>query len=162
MDPSTQLQISTQANDGGMMGPMSANPSPNSRMNAGGAFAQPATKNHRIIVTGQQQNVVGGQPFQHPMSRPVSVQIPSRQAQMQQRIGQSPFSPQPQTPQSPHDQFPLSPANGMDQFSRPPSECSQPDPYLNVNSLLNLYYFLCAKHTATHRYNTFQIHSRHN
>lgn len=128
VDPSAQLQISTNTNEG-IMGPI-ANPSPNSRM---GTFAQPASKNHRIIVgVGNNQANVSGQPFQHPMSRPVSVQIP-RQAQIQQRITQSPFSPQPQTPQSPHDQFPLSPAtSGMEQFSRPASECSQPDPYLNV------------------------------
>lgn len=129
VDPSTQLQISTNCNDG--LGPM-ASPSPNSR--SAGQFVQPSSK-ARIIVglQGPQQNQAN---FQHPaMSRPVSVQIP-RQGQMQQRaLGQSPFSPQSQPPQSPHEQFPLSPAtqNGIDPFSRPPSENSQQDPYLNVS-----------------------------
>lgn len=70
--------------------------------------------------------------FRNVQQRTVSVQIP-RQGQIQQRIVQSPFSPQSQAPQSPHNQFPLSPATSShDQFSRPSSECSQ-DPYLNVS-----------------------------
>lgn len=125
IDPSTQLQISTNSND--MMGPM-ASPSPNSR----NQFAAPASKNRIIVgLPNTQNNPVA---FQHPsMSRPVSVQIP-RPGQIQQRMNQSPFSPQSQTPQSPHDQFPLSPAQtSIDPFSRPPSENSQQDPYLNVS-----------------------------
>lgn len=112
-----------------MMGPM-ASPSPNSR----NQFAAPASKN-RIIVGGLPNTQNNPVAFQHPsMSRPVSVQIP-RPGQIQQRINQSPFSPQSQTPQSPHDQFPLSPAQtSIDPFSRPPSENSQQDPYLNVSS----------------------------
>lgn len=127
IDPSTQLQISTNSND--MMGPM-ASPSPNSR----NQFAAPASKNRIIVgLPNTQNNPVA---FQHPsMSRPVSVQIP-RAGQLHQRINQSPFSPQSQTPQSPHDQFPLSPAQtSIDPFSRPPSENSQQDPYLNVSLL---------------------------
>ena len=136
IDPSTQLQISTNSND--LMGPM-ASPSPNSRQ--AGPFAQPVTKN-RVIVGGpqsQQQNPG----FQHPaMARgQVSVQIPRTGQQIQSRVNQSPFSPQ--TPQSPHDQFPLSPApqpgSGLDPFSRPPSENSQQDPYLNV--IFCVFYF---------------------
>lgn len=125
IDPSTQLQISTNSND--MMGPM-ASPSPNSR----NQFAAPASKNRIVVgLPNTQNNPVA---FQHPsMSRPVSVQIP-RPGQIQQRMNQSPFSPQSQTPQSPHDQFPLSPAQtSIDPFSRPPSENSQQDPYLNVS-----------------------------
>lgn len=132
IDPSTQLQISTNSND--MMGPM-ASPSPNSSRNQ---FAAPASKNQRIIVgLPNAQNNPGA--FQHPsMSRPVSVQIP-RPGQIPQRMNQSPFSPQSQTPQSPHDQFPLSPAQtSIDPFSRPPSENSQQDPYLNVSCLLHI------------------------
>lgn len=121
----SQLQVSTNSNDG--MNGSIASLSPNAaRM--GGTFTPPHIKNHRIVV-----GLSGNQSFQHPMQRPVSVQIP-RQAQIQQRMMQSPFSPQSQTPQSPHDQFPLSPATpSHDQFSRPASECSQPDPYLNVS-----------------------------
>lgn len=133
-DPSNPMQMGVGGGDG-MMGQM-PNASPNQRA---GTFAQPAQKNHRLVAGGQQSNV-GGQQFQHPMSRPVSVQIPRQPQQMQQRITQSPFSPQPRTPQSPHDQYPLSPANsGMDQFSRPASECSQPDPYLNVSIFLLIF-----------------------
>lgn len=115
------------------MGPM-ASPSPNSRST--GQFVQPSSKARLIVgLPGSQQNPTS---FQHPaMSRPVSVQIP-RQGQMQQRqMGTSPFSPQSQPPQSPHEQYPLSPApnNGNDPFSRPPSENSQQDPYLNVSLL---------------------------
>lgn len=108
-----------------------ASPSPNSRM----AAANPSqAKNQRVgmNIVANQQNLPN-QPFHHSMQRPVSVQIP-RQGPMQQRITQSPFSPQSQTPQSPHDQFPLSPAtSNHEPFSRPASECSQPDPYLNVS-----------------------------
>lgn len=120
----SQLQVSTNSNDG--MNGSIASLSPNAaRM---GTFTPPHIKNHRVVV-----GLAGNQSFQHPMQRPVSVQIP-RQAQIQQRMMQSPFSPQSQTPQSPHDQFPLSPATpSHDQFSRPASECSQPDPYLNVS-----------------------------
>lgn len=122
VDPSTQLQISTNSNDS--IGPM-ASPSPNSR--SAGQFIQPSSKARLIVgLPGSQQNPTG---FQHPaMSR-----------QMQQRqMGQSPFSPQSQPPQSPHEQYPLSPApnNGIDPFSRPPSENSQQDPYLNVSLLV--------------------------
>lgn len=154
MDPATQqLQISTNPGNSDMIGPM-ASPSPNSVRSGGGQFAAPIVKGGRIMIgpNSQQQQqqqqqmqhqtspqqMVGG--FQHPqMSRPVSVQIP-RPGQLQQRMGQSPFSPQ--TPQSPHDQFPLSPAQlgvqatGVsvnDPFSRPPSENSQQDAYINVS-----------------------------
>lgn len=97
-----------------------ANLSPNSRAVT---FTSPQSKNHRVPFGH------AGQPtFQHPMQRPVSVQIP-RQVQIQQRILQSPFSPQ-----SPHDQLPLSPVTSShDQFSRSASECSQSDTYLNVS-----------------------------
>lgn len=151
LDPSTQqLQISTNSGNGNdMVGPL-ASPSPNSRSGQSGQFAAPIVKGGRMIggpITQQQQQMqqqnspqqlAGG--FQHPqMSRPVSVQIP-RPGQLQQRMGQSPFSPQ--TPQSPHDQFPLSPAqiggqtSGVsvnDPFSRPPSENSQQDQFINVS-----------------------------
>lgn len=123
-----------------MMGSPMASPSPNSR-GSGGSFNSPSTKN-RVIVGGPGQNIAA---FQHPvaMSRPVSVQIP-RPGQIAQRITQSPYSPQ--TPQSPHDQFPLSPATqpGVDPFSRPPSENSQQDPYVNVRHSI-LFYFLFTK-----------------
>lgn len=130
-----------------MMGGVAPMASPNSRP----GFIAPASKN-RVIIAGGGGGVVGQTPqsplpmspaqqqqpgFQHPsMSRPVSVQIP-RPGQLQQQRMQSPFSPQQQhPPQSPHDQFPLSPAtqaNNGDPFSRPPSENSQQDPYLNVS-----------------------------
>lgn len=118
--PPNSLHISTNANDS--LNGTIASLSPNARV---GTFTPPHTKNHRVVAGH------AGQPtFQHPMQRPVSVQIP-RQAQIQQRMMQSPFSPQ--TPQSPHDQFPLSPAtSNHEPFSRPASECSQ-DPYLNVS-----------------------------
>lgn len=122
-----QLQISTNSNDG-MSAPM-ASPSPNSRM---APFSPVQAKNQRINIVTNQPNLPN-QTFHHPMQRPVSVQIP-RQVPLQQRVTQSPFSPQSQTPQSPHDQFPLSPAtSNHEPFSRPASECSQPDPYLNVS-----------------------------
>lgn len=125
------LHISTSGNDS-INGSM-ANLSPNARM---GTFTPPQTKNHRVVV-----GHVGQPTFQHPMQRPVSVQIP-RQAQIQQqRILASPFSPQ--TPQSPHDQFPLSPATSThEQFSRPASECSQSDPYLNVSIFFSCLFIL--------------------
>lgn len=106
--------------------------------------------------SGGSSPIVGGGQFQHPqMSRPVSVQIPRNVVgqpqqmlqQQQQRLGQSPFSPQ--TPLSPLDQqFPLSPAPQqqqqqqqiglggtmvVDSFARPPSENSQQDSFLNVS-----------------------------
>lgn len=55
--------------------------------------------------------------FQHP-GRPVSAQLQRQQSQ--QRLNQSPFSPQATTPQSPHEAFPGSPSN--DGFVRPPAE----------------------------------------
>lgn len=72
--------------------------------------------------------------FQHPgmLARPGTVQI-SRGGQIQQTLNQSPFSPQSQTPLSPLDQgYPGSPAtqNNIDPFSRPSSENSQPDSFV--------------------------------
>lgn len=139
---SVDLHVATNQD---MMGGVGLMASPNSRP----GFIAPASKN-RVIIAGAGA-VVGQTPqsplpmspaqqqqpgFQHPsMSRPVSVQIP-RPGQLQQQRMQSPFSPQQQhPPQSPHDQFPLSPAtqaNNGDPFSRPSSENSQQDPYLNV------------------------------
>lgn len=100
--------------------------------NIGAPFAPTHQKTHRMVVTMPPNN----NPFQLPQQRSVSVQIPRQHtAQIQQRIVQSPFSPQSQTPQSPHNQFPLSPATNTDQYSRPSPECSQ-DPYLNVSILV--------------------------
>lgn len=174
LDPSIQqLQISTNAGNNDMIGPL-ASPSPNSRPGSG-QFASPIVKGGRIIAgttNAQQQQqqqmqqqqsspqqTAGG--FQHPqMSRPVSVQIP-RPGQLQQRMGQSPFSPQ--TPQSPHDQFPLSPAQlggqtaGVsvnDPFSRPPSENSQQDSYINV-SLFNI---VCIIHLLANQLYIFKYY----
>lgn len=55
--------------------------------------------------------------FQLP-GRPVSTQLQRQQSQ--QRMNQSPFSPQATTPQSPHDVFPGSPSN--EPFTRPPED----------------------------------------
>lgn len=126
------------------------NPVPNAcQTNIGNQFQAQHQKTHRMVVgmpsAGQQQ-------FQLPQQRAVSVQLPQRQAQIQQRIVQGQFtqiqqiqqiqqdfsnknfplqSVELQTPPSPHNQFPLSPATSThDQFSRPSSECSQ-DPYMN-------------------------------
>lgn len=104
---------------------------------------QVSSKNRIVVPVQQSLPQQQSQTFQHStnspnnvsagVSRPVSIQTPRPTQQIQPRITQSPFSPGPQTPQSPHDQLSLSPANsGIDQFSRPGSECSQPDPYLNV------------------------------
>lgn len=108
-DPNVQLQISTSLNDGSMS-PV-ASPSPNSR----NQFIAPTNKG-RLMMNPQSPS----SSFQHP-GRPVSTQLQRQQSQ--QRMNQSPFSPQASTPQSPHDVFPGSPSN--DGFARPPSEEQQ-------------------------------------
>jgi [histone H3]-lysine4 N-trimethyltransferase MLL3 len=104
-DPNVQLQISTSLNDGSMS-PV-ASPSPNSR----NQFVAPANKGRMMM---NPQSPSSG--FQHP-GRPVSTQLQRQQSQ--QRMNQSPFSPQ-MTPQSPHDAFPGSPSS--DGFARPNSD----------------------------------------
>lgn len=84
-----------------------ASPSPNSR----NQFVAPANKGRMMM---NPQSPSSG--FQHP-GRPVSTQLQRQQSQ--QRMNQSPFSPQ-MTPQSPHDAFPGSPSS--DGFARPNSD----------------------------------------
>lgn len=88
-----------------------ASPSPNSR----NQFIAPSNKG-RLMMNPQSPS----SSFQHP-GRPVSTQLQRQQSQ--QRMNQSPFSPQASTPQSPHDVFPGSPSN--EGFARPPSEEQQ-------------------------------------
>lgn len=106
VDPNVQLQISTSLNDGSMS-PV-ASPSPNSR----NQFIAPVNKG-RMMMNPQSPS----SSFQHP-GRPVLAQLQRQQSQ--QRMNQSPFSPQATTPQSPHDVFPGSPSN--EGFARPASE----------------------------------------
>lgn len=103
-DPNVQLQISTTQNDGSMS-PV-ASPSPNSRTPT--QFVAPSNKG-RMMMNPQSPS----SSFQHP-GRPVSTQLQRQNSQ--QRMNQSPFSPQ-GTPQSPHDAFPGSPSSEI--FARP-------------------------------------------
>lgn len=116
-----QLQISTNSTNNFSIGPV-ASPSPNSRNTA---FIAPPTKGR---INGPSQSPTSFHMHNLP-SRPVSVQIP-RGKQLQPL--NSPFSPQAHTPLSPLDQgFPSSPANqNIETFSRPSSENSQPDIYI--------------------------------
>lgn len=107
-DPNIQLQISTTMNDGSMS-PV-ASPSPNSR----NQFVPPSNKG-RMMMNPQSPS----SSFQHP-GRPVLAQIQRQQSQ--NRMTQSPFSPQ-ATPQSPHDVFPGSPSN--ESFARSPLDEQQ-------------------------------------
>lgn len=108
-DPNVQLQISTTMNDGSMS-PV-ASPSPNSR----NQFVAPSNKG-RMMMNPQSPS----SNFQHP-GRPVSTQLQRQQSQ--NRMNQSPFSPQASTPQSPHDAFPGSPSSEI--FARPPLDEQQ-------------------------------------
>lgn len=108
-DPNVQLQISTTLNDGSMS---PASPSPNSR----NQFVPPSNKG-RMMMNPQSPS---SNNFQHP-GRPVSTQLQRQPSQ--QRMNQSPFSPQATTPQSPHDAFPGSPSN--ESFARPPLDEQQ-------------------------------------
>jgi hypothetical protein len=96
-----QLQISTSLNDGSMS-PV-ASPSPNSR----NQFIAPPNKGRMMMGPGPQQ--------QMGVRQVVPPQLQRQQSQ--QRMGQSPFSPQANTPQSPNDLFPGSPSG--DGFNRP-------------------------------------------
>lgn len=111
------------------MGTM-ASPSPTSRAQ----FVSPVNKN-RMVPLGQNPPSSPVSNFQHPAlsNRPLQVQMQQqRQLSSQQRLNQSPFSPQSQPPQSPHDMLPGSPASqtGLDPFARPPSE-GMPDSYIH-------------------------------
>lgn len=108
-DPNIQLQISTNMNDASIS-PV-ASPSPNSR----NQFIPPSNKG-RMMMNPQSPS----SSFQHP-GRPVSTQLQRQQSQ--QRMNQSPFSPQTSTPQSPHEVFPGSPSSEV--FARPPSDEQQ-------------------------------------
>lgn len=122
VDPTMQLQISTNPNNNFSIAPV-ASPSPNSRNTP---FITPPTKGRN---SGPSQSPTSFHMHNLP-PRPVSVQIPRGQ-QLQQPLN-SPFSPQTHTPLSPLDQaFPGSPANqSIETFSRPNSENSQPDVYI--------------------------------
>lgn len=148
-DSSIQLQVSTH-NDGNTIGPM-ASPSPNSRQMTN--FVTPSAKG-RPGVLPTNVNTTG---YPHAaMTRPVSVQIP-RAPQQQARMTQSPFSPQSQASQSPHDQFPGSPIpQGMDTFSRPPSEGSQQDQFILVSYFKFSKNFTCGRKVSRIRILEFE------
>ena len=88
-----------------------ASPSPNSR----NQFVAPSNKG-RMMMNPQSPS----SNFQLP-GRPVSTQLQRQQSQ--NRMNQSPFSPQATTPQSPHDAFPGSPSSEI--FARPPMDEQQ-------------------------------------
>lgn len=101
-DQNMPLQIST----GDSMSPI-ASPSPNSR----NQFVMPGSKNRVLINNPHSPSAVG---FSHPSvnNRQVPVHLQQQRQMQQQKLNQSPFSPQSQTtPQSPNDLFPNSPSN---------------------------------------------------